>query len=226
MKYFLDTEFVENGQTIDLISIALIAEDGRVFYAQNAMCDFKQASDWVWRNVFPHLTHFDMSGKRNCSKSGDADEKCWDKQNCPWSYRGKIRDSILEFCNIERYGKPEIWGYFADYDWVAFCQLFGRMVDLPKGFPMYCRDLKQLASSKNLMISCDGTHNAKSDAEWVKAQHFMVDSLDLDLPSDRIKQIRSLALSSRTTEAAVAAAATVAELVARKPKKCSKKANC
>ena len=38
---------------------------------------------------------------------------------------------------------PEFYGYYADYDWVVFCWLYGRMIDLPKGFPMYCRDIKQ-----------------------------------------------------------------------------------
>jgi len=38
---------------------------------------------------------------------------------------------------------PEFYAYYADYDWVVFAQLFGKMMDLPKGFPMYCNDLKQ-----------------------------------------------------------------------------------
>lgn len=42
------------------------------------------------------------------------------------------------------YNQPEFYAYYADYDWVVFCWLFGRMIDLPKGFPMYCKDLKQL----------------------------------------------------------------------------------
>lgn len=33
MRYFFDTEFHEDGQTIDLISIGIVAEDGREFYA-------------------------------------------------------------------------------------------------------------------------------------------------------------------------------------------------
>lgn len=37
----------------------------------------------------------------------------------------------------------EFYAYFADYDWVLFCSLFGRMIDLPAGIPMYCNDLKQ-----------------------------------------------------------------------------------
>jgi hypothetical protein len=29
MRYWLDTEFIEDGKTIDLISIGIVAEDGR-----------------------------------------------------------------------------------------------------------------------------------------------------------------------------------------------------
>jgi hypothetical protein len=29
MKYYYDTEFIEDGRTIDLISIGIVAEDGR-----------------------------------------------------------------------------------------------------------------------------------------------------------------------------------------------------
>lgn len=55
MRYFLDTEFIENGKTIDLISIALVSEDNREYYALNHECDFSQASDWVRQNVLVYL---------------------------------------------------------------------------------------------------------------------------------------------------------------------------
>lgn len=84
--------------------------------------------------------------------------------------------------------KPEFYGYYSDYDWVAFCWLFGRMIDLPKSFPMYCRDLKQELDNVNLeVVSSEGflnphwlndikkhpdypkqtnEHNALADAKW------------------------------------------------------------
>lgn len=49
---------------------------------------------------------------------------------------------------ISEYPQPKFYAYFADYDWVAFCALFGKMVDLPQGFPYYCRDLKQTLDEK------------------------------------------------------------------------------
>ena len=43
-------------------------------------------------------------------------------------------------------------------------------MDLPKGFPMYCIDLKQLLDQYNLAKLPDpvGQHNALTDAKWNK----------------------------------------------------------
>ena len=69
--------------------------------------------------------------------------------------------------------KPEFYAYYADYDWVVFCWLFGRMVDLPEGFPMYCIDLKQeldslkiLKQNSNNYPKQINNHNALADAKW------------------------------------------------------------
>lgn len=43
---------------------------------------------------------------------------------------------------------PEFYAYYADYDWVVFCWIFGKMIDLPDGFPMFCCDLKQILDEK------------------------------------------------------------------------------
>jgi hypothetical protein len=67
--------------------------------------------------------------------------------------------------------EPEFWAYYADYDWVALCQLYGTMMDLPKGWPMYCRDLKQVADERGATLPPQqGTeHHALADAIWTKA---------------------------------------------------------
>ena len=183
MRYFLDTEFIEDGKTIDLISIGLVADDPaetRTLYLQNLECDFSKGSDWVWRNVYPHLQHFNMSGRRDCTPRGQTRDSGLYKEifsgcedpGCCWATKREISKAVVEFCNMEKYGKPEFWGYFADYDWVAFCQLFGPMVALPKGFPMYCRDLKQWADYLgNVRIPKPEAqiHHALADARWIKS---------------------------------------------------------
>lgn len=96
---------------------------------------------------------------------------------------------------------PTFYGYYSDYDWVVFCWLFGRMIDLPKGFPMYCNDLKQqmddiikkswddvssstfghtgLTNIKSLPGYPVQTneHNALEDAKWNKQLHKFLEKL-------------------------------------------------
>ena len=56
MRIYFDTEFIEDGRTIDLLSIGLVREDGATYYAEPAEADRDRASDWVRENVLPHLT--------------------------------------------------------------------------------------------------------------------------------------------------------------------------
>lgn len=167
MKYFLDTEFHEDGKTIDLISIGIVAEDGREFYAVNAEADYDRiwtepGAAWVRENVMPQID-------RSIAMS-----RAWIAQNVVnfVSSRLVIERGTLSVSPIE---PIEFWGYYADYDWVAFCQLFGRMIDLPKHFPKYCRDIKQLLDSfadpcGNLpkLPPCENEHHALADARWNK----------------------------------------------------------
>lgn len=152
MKYFLDTEFSERGHCypVELISIGIVAEDGREFYRENKQLDHLDlevvCNEWVRKNVLPHLT-----GEK--------------------AYRDQIAKDIIEFVGTE---KAEFWGYFADYDWVVFAQIFGTMMDLPKNFPMYCRDIKQLCDSlgnPKLPEQGKGEHNALADARWNKTAY-------------------------------------------------------
>lgn len=45
MRYFYDTEFIEDGHTIDLISIGVVAEDGRSYYAISKAFNPKKAGE-------------------------------------------------------------------------------------------------------------------------------------------------------------------------------------
>lgn len=153
-RFFLDTEFIEDGKTIELISIGIVADGGASYYGVSSECDYSKASEWVKTNVLPCVGRM------------------------PPKTRAEIRADIVSF--IESYSgkeKPEFWGYYSAYDWVAFCQLFGTMMELPKGYPMYCRDLKQLCvllgnpklPEQSLL---DGPeHHALSDARWNKRMY-------------------------------------------------------
>ena len=149
MKYWFDTEFIEDGVTIDLLSIGVVCEDGREFYAQNRDANLDAASEWVRDNVFP--------GMRDC-----PDERILHKE--------QLRSALYYFIEYGE-GTPEFWAYYGDYDWVVLCQLFGTMMDLPEGWPMFAMDVKQLAvslGSPELPPQDSAEHNALNDARWTR----------------------------------------------------------
>jgi len=177
MKYWLDTEFIEDGKTIDLISIGIVAEDGREYYAQPIRSDYQRASDWVARNVYPYLQHFDLAKHQRSCPQYLATGRC-SEEDCPWRNSSYIQYEIRNFVDPDKHGKPEFWGYYADYDWVVLCQLFGTMMQLPKDWPMYCRDVKQLCDdlgNPKLPDQEDSEHHALADARWTKfAYEFLI----------------------------------------------------
>lgn len=214
MKYFFDTEFIEGFKKplfdktrhfIDLISIGIVCEDGREYYAVSNEFNPGDADDWVRKNVIDKIeaqlfqqqptfakSHFSFSlkellkqyGKSNKQIAEEVEQFC--KPNQTRAINAGI-DAIIG--NIDP--NIEFYGYYADYDWVLFCSLFGRMIDLPKGFPMYCKDLKQMLDEKQRHIKYFGhskesgligssldlkkhphypkqenEHNALDDAKW------------------------------------------------------------
>ena len=174
MRYYYDCEFIEDGSTIDLISIGIVADDGRELYLQSIEFDEDKASDWVKENVLRDLPLCPCCGHK-CNHEGG---KCRSKR-CMWRTREQIKQEILVFMDIEKYGTPELWGYYSAYDHVAFCQLFGTMMDLPNGFPMYTRDLKQWCDAlggPDLPGQGKGEHNALQDAKWNQLAYTFLDA--------------------------------------------------
>ena len=224
MKYFLDTEFLEGTQdkkflgmkygetkpTIDLISIGIVAEDGREYYAISKDFNLKEAWNrhdikkdfgkpqglgdkkvyWIRENVLKPIYNelikleidnykgftdpyyeleldftykvfkrlIEKYGKTNKQIAKEIKDFCLPSRGFirDWyeNKNGKI-DTTKNFQYLKdyeesfekeynNYQNPQFYGYYADYDWVVFCWLFGKMIDLPKGFPMYCNDLKQI----------------------------------------------------------------------------------
>ena len=165
MRWYLDTEFHERGHRypIDLISIALVSEDGAEYYAVSNEFNVEAAyaNTWLKENVLDKLP---VAGQ--------------------WKPREQIAREIegLLLGSMPppkpKALTPEVWAYFADYDWVALCQLFGKMIDLPKGMPMFCFDLKQLMVHLGITReeldaavppqSESEQHCALEDARWLR----------------------------------------------------------
>jgi hypothetical protein len=146
-NYFLDTEFYEDGELIHPISLGLVCEDGRELYLEFQF-DESIVSNWVRDNVVCYLE--------------------WEPEDR--LTRQEAAKRVLEFVGE---GKLEFWAYFADYDWIVMCQMFGTMMDLPENFPKYCMDLQQWwvqqgrpFKAKLFPPQPTNRHNALADAKW------------------------------------------------------------
>lgn len=124
MRFFYDCEFIEDGVTIDLVSIGVVDEEGREFYAVSTEFDPAKAGPWVRANVLNQLP-------------SPADKA--------WRSRERIRNDLLDFLGGAKANRDdiELWAWFAAYDHVALAQLWGSMPALPRCLPRFTRDLRQ-----------------------------------------------------------------------------------
>ncbi len=145
MRFFYDCEFIEDGTTIELVSIGAVDENGREFYAVSTEFDPDRAIPWVRDHVLTKLP-------------GPADRA--------WRSRRQIRDDLFAFMSAPR--EPiELWAWYAAYDHVALCQLWGGMPALPRAIPRFTHELRQLWEDRGRPAIPDppaDQHDALADA--------------------------------------------------------------
>jgi hypothetical protein len=273
MKYFYDCEFLEGTQTkrflgipygntkptIDLISIGIVAEDGRELYLISKEFNLREAWDrhdikveyrsgdarnhlgdtylvkdyWIRENVLKPIWAELMEKEIGVETPKEAEGLLifeWANLSDKIKYlevkrlinkygytNAEIAEKVKEFCTNDplsikkakyynvQHNPIELYGYYSAYDHVVLCWLFGKMIDLPKGFPMYTIDLKQtiaffesnIAKRKEIKAieynsiwnkidkyedhvlypKKTNEHNALSDARWNKELHNFIKSL-------------------------------------------------
>jgi hypothetical protein len=174
MRYFYDTEFIEDGRTVDLISIGIVADDGREMYAVSAdmPTDRIMKHDWLRANVVPSLPMVRHDGIKPLRRP------FLDRAHPDVAPRTAIARAVRDFIlGTHPHELPyvELWADYGAYDHVALCQLFGTMMDLPEGMPMFTHDIQQAASAlglsyKGLPEQESGLHNALADARHAKVK--------------------------------------------------------
>ena len=158
MKLFFDTEFTGLKQNTTLLSIGIIAEDGRTFYAENANYSVMQVDKWIADNVIANFT-----GENSFENEPD------------------LAKQIEKF--LEPYDQVEVWSDCLAYDWVLFNELWGGAFGVPKKVYYIPFDLSTLLKVKGEdpdvnreeFAGIDGMgiggakHNALHDAKVIKA---------------------------------------------------------
>lgn len=128
---FLDTEFTALQQQARLLSLALVSEDDRWFYAEFTDIDRTQLSAWHQEHVVPYLSLSEtqisqLPQNGTYLKASQAD----------------IVTALQEW--LQQWTHIEIWADVPAYDWVLFCELFGGARDIPAHIHYIVRDLATL----------------------------------------------------------------------------------
>lgn len=140
MRYFLDVTYIEGNfrNPFQLISLALVSEDGREYYAQSAEANRRFANGFVRQHILPRLDA--------CPANYDPAVHSWYvppcAPTCPWKQNMLIGQEIETFIAAGE-SPPEFWGYCVSHAWVVLCLLFGGLRSLPAAWPSYCCDLRQ-----------------------------------------------------------------------------------
>ena len=159
MRMFFDMKFTGLHQHTTPVSIGLVAENGRSFYAEFTDYDKSQVDDWLQKNVIDNLV-----GQKGGAFVGN---------------RGKLAYLLKGW--LESFGEQiEMWSDTLAYDWVLFSQLFGHAFNIPECVYYIPFDLATLMKIKGVdpdvsrekFASFEPStqkHNALWDAKIIKA---------------------------------------------------------
>lgn len=118
-KVFFDTEFTGLHQGTTLISIGLISECGKTFYAELIDYDKSQIDKWLQWNVIDNLCLTDEELKKSTGNN-----RLMKGEN------NIVRMGLSNWFAF--FDKVEIWSDCLSYDWVLFNQIFGHAFNIPK----------------------------------------------------------------------------------------------
>lgn len=132
MFIFLDTEFTGLHKDTQLVSIGLISEDGKEFYAEIGGINTEVQDEWIKENVLDNTI---MYGNASIT------DIVLDETNYHKGSKEEIREQLIEWLN--QFPEVQIISDVCHYDFVLFIDLFGSAFDLPDNVSAYCHDINQ-----------------------------------------------------------------------------------
>jgi adenine-specific DNA methylase len=170
-KLFMDLEFTGLHQHTTLISIGLISECGKTFYAELTDYDKNQIDDWLQNNVISNLIlqNYDI----------EKDYDPYGKNVKAKGTKEQVEQALSHW--LHQFKQVEIWSDCYTYDWMLFCQLWGHAFNIPKNVYYIPFDIATLFKVKGIdpdvnreEFCYDGRcydvpkHNALWDAQIIK----------------------------------------------------------
>ena len=135
MKLFFDMEFTGLRQNTTPISLGIVSEDGKKFYAEFTDYDESQCNDWIKENVIKNLKLAGMGvGVSDTDENPPLRIVMGDKRY--------IRQEANEW--LRQFNKIQFVSDVCHYDFVLLIDLLtngGTALDLPENISAVCHDL-------------------------------------------------------------------------------------
>jgi len=144
-RLYFDTEFTGLRQGTTLISLGIVSDCGKTFYAEFTDYNKSQVDDWIQENVIAKLQFTDKitascssweEWKSDKGEYTDALEfSLANKDMTEFQCIGEtpmIKNRLESWlAQFKDQGRVEIWSDCLAYDWVLFANLFGSAFDIP-----------------------------------------------------------------------------------------------
>lgn len=180
MNLYFDTEFTGLHAGTTLVSIGIVAENGKKFYAEFSDYDESHCDDWIKENVLKYTI---LGGNDILAKRLGEDSET----TVVLGSKADIRHELGEW--LKQFDEVQFVSDVCHYDMVLLIDIFGGAFDLPKNVSAVCHDINQdiakhygisereaFDKSREDIVSelCGGfivgdKHNALYDTEIIKA---------------------------------------------------------
>jgi len=180
MNLYFDTEFTGLHKNTTLVSIGIIDEDGRTFYAELGDYDHRQVDDWIEENVISNLRFHKKDGKGWCNcgtlDAGEPNSTTEVYGNHEFVAEA-LRDWLRDYEDHDE--QVQMVSDVSHYDFVLFVDLFGTAFDLPANINPACHDINQdiakfmgisgkdaFDASREVLAGLDAGEGAKHNSLW------------------------------------------------------------
>lgn len=177
MRLYLDCKFTGSHRKTTLISMAIVDEKGKSFYAELVDYDDSQLNSWIIDNIISKLV------------LTTVDENFHSVVNNVTYCKGTVKEIakyLDEWLSCYNNDMLEIWSDCMSYDWLLFVDLYGSAFDIPTNISIIPFDLctlfkaynidpeinrENFIKSEGILFNSNNKHNALHDALIAKTCH-------------------------------------------------------
>lgn len=173
-RLFFDCEFSGLHQHTTLVSIGIVSDCNKTFYAEFNDYDIRQVDEWLHENVIDKLRFRPpREGEDEHYMAVRSDDNPYGNDiysGYSVELRGstdQIKTELIRW--LGQFDSIEFWSDCLAYDWVLFCQIFGGAFNIPKNIYYIPFDLCTLLKIKGVDPDINREDYARQGAYWFPA---------------------------------------------------------